>query len=88
LLYQLKVKLLAELTGIASVNVENNQIVMRFRDDELPPDLPPLKPEIRIGKTGLWIAYKSIPNWQETILDIFQVLLHGEGVESVILTEF
>jgi transcription-repair coupling factor (superfamily II helicase) len=88
LLYQLKVKLLAELTGIASVNVENNQIVMRFRDDELPPDLPALKPEVRIGKTGLWIAYKAIPNWQEAILEVFRVLLHGEEAESVILTEF
>jgi transcription-repair coupling factor (superfamily II helicase) len=88
LLYQLKVKLLAELTGIASVNVENNQIVMRFRDDELPADLPPLKPEVRIGKTGLWIAYKSFPNWQEALLEILQALLHGKDVESVILTEF
>lgn len=87
LLFQLKIKILAELTNISSVNVENNQIVLRFRGDELPTDLPPLKPGIRIGKTALWIPYKSIPNWSENLLDVFNDLLQDVALETSNLIE-
>jgi transcription-repair coupling factor (superfamily II helicase) len=75
LLYQLKVKLLGELSGIVSVNVENNQIVLRYPDDQLPSDLLELDPTVRIGKTALWMQYKSIPNWQEELLNLLNSLL-------------
>ncbi|MGB7094071.1 MAG: transcription-repair coupling factor [Anaerolineales bacterium] len=88
LLFQLKIKILAELTDISSVSVENNQIVLRFRGDALPTDLPALKPGVRIGKTSLWIAYKSIPKWSEELLEVFQDLLQGKVVESSNLSEF
>ncbi len=88
LLFQLKVKLLAESAGIANVTVENNQIVLRFRDNELPADLPALEPQVRLGKTALWIAYKTVPDWQQSLLGVFQALLHGIKVDSGLLTEF
>ena len=88
LLFQLKIKILGELTGISSVNVENNQIVLRFSGDQLPSDLPALKPEVRIGKTALWIPYKSIPNWSEKLIAVFQDLLQDKVAEPSNLREF
>jgi transcription-repair coupling factor (superfamily II helicase) len=88
LLFQLKIKILAELANIASVNVENNQIVLRFRGDELPAGLPPLKPEVRVGKTALWIPYKSVPNWSEYLLIVFNDLLQDVAIETSNLIEF
>ena len=79
LLFQLKIKLLAERTDIVSVNVENNQIVLRFRDEQLPADLPDLGQRVRIGKTALWMPFKSIPNWSDELLKLFNVLLSDKG---------
>jgi transcription-repair coupling factor (superfamily II helicase) len=85
LLFQLKIKILAEMTDISSVNVENSQLVLRFRDEAPPPDLPNLGPQVRIGKTALWMPYKSSPEWSENLLDLFQVLLsHKEGQKEKI----
>lgn len=75
LLYQLKIKLLAEMTDIVSVNVENSQIVLRFRDEQLPTDLPDLGQRVRIGKTALWMPYKSTPLWADELLELFNDLL-------------
>ncbi|MGW8142853.1 MAG: transcription-repair coupling factor [Anaerolineales bacterium] len=76
LLFQLKIKLLAELSGISSVTVENGQIVFRYQDEQLPTELPVNMPgHVRIGKTALWMAYKSLPNWREEILSLFDVLM-------------
>ncbi len=78
LLFQLKIKLLAEMTDIVSVNVENSQMVLRFRDEQLPVDLPDLGQRVRIGKTALWMPYKSIPNWSDELLKLFNVLLSNK----------
>ncbi len=75
LLFQLKIKLLAEMANIISVSVENNQLVLRFPNQQLPPELPELGHRVRIGKTALWIPYKSTPNWQDELVEIFQILL-------------
>jgi transcription-repair coupling factor (superfamily II helicase) len=75
LLFQLKIKLQAEMTDIVSVNVENSQIVLRFRDEQLPADLPELGQRVRIGKTALWMPFKSIPNWSDELMKLFNVLL-------------
>ena len=88
LLFQLKIKILAELTNISSVNIENNQIVMRFRGDELPSDLPPLKPEVRLGRTALWLPYKAVPNWAENLIQVFNDLLEDITLESPNLIEY
>ncbi|UCE00426.1 MAG: transcription-repair coupling factor [Chloroflexota bacterium] len=75
LLYQLKIKLLAEMTNIASVIIENNQIVLRFQNDQIPSILPEFDQQVRIGKTALWMPYKSIADWQEELLAVFESLL-------------
>lgn len=75
LLYQFKIKLLAEQADIANIGVENNQIVLRFRDKAPPSNLPDLKPVARIGKTALWMLYKSQPNWSEELQNLLMTLI-------------
>jgi transcription-repair coupling factor (superfamily II helicase) len=74
LLFQLKIKLLAEKANLASVSTENGQMVLRFPDGEIPADLPPLNPAARVGKTALWIPYKALPDWRATLIDVLQQL--------------
>lgn len=54
----------------------------------MPSDLPPLKPEVRVGKTALWIPYKTVPNWSEYLLIVFNDLLQDFAIETSNLIEF
>lgn len=82
LLFQLKIKLLAEIAGISSVTVESGQIVLRYRDEQLPSELPAdLPANVRIGKTALWMNYKSLHNWRDELLGLFDFLI-AEKVSS------
>ncbi len=59
LFLQFKIKLMVEQAGLASLTIENHQFALRFADGSIPPDLPPLDPQARVGKTALWIPYTS-----------------------------
>ncbi len=74
LLFQFKVKLLAELAGLASVGAESGQIVLRYPEGGLPDNLPPLGPGIRVGKVALWIAQTGRSGWQELLLEALEKL--------------
>jgi len=74
----MKVKLLAEQGNISSVSVESDQIVLRFRDGTPPADPPLLNSKVRIGKTGLWMPYHSLPNWRQTLIEVLQALSVGQ----------
>jgi transcription-repair coupling factor (superfamily II helicase) len=74
LLYQVKVKLLAEGAAVASVSAENGQIAIRFRDGVVPPELPEFDRAVRAGKTALWFAYPSQLNWRALLLETLQAL--------------
>jgi transcription-repair coupling factor (superfamily II helicase) len=74
LLFQLKVKLLAEKAGLSGVSAENEQIVLRFQGGAPPADLPPLGPHLRVGKTALWMPYLGQPDWKERLIEILQSL--------------
>jgi transcription-repair coupling factor (superfamily II helicase) len=74
LLYQLKVKLLAESCGVAAISAESGQISIRFQKGTPPDDLPQLAPQVRIGKTALWVSYKAIPDWRELLQQLLQDL--------------
>ncbi|HEX7976795.1 MAG TPA: transcription-repair coupling factor, partial [Anaerolineales bacterium] len=74
LLYQLKVKLLAEKAGLASISGENGQIVMRFPEGNLPASLPDLGPRVRVGKVALWMPYTNLPDWPKELLNILEKL--------------
>jgi transcription-repair coupling factor (superfamily II helicase) len=73
LFYQLKVKMRAEEAGLASVSVENDQIVLRY--PALPEhapvrNLPYLGPGIRAGKNAYWMPYTAhLEDWRERLLE-------------------
>jgi transcription-repair coupling factor (superfamily II helicase) len=48
LLFQLKIKLLADQAGLASISAENGQFSLRFPTDEPPYPLPSLSPAVRV----------------------------------------
>jgi len=68
LLYQFKVKHLAELAGLASISTESNQIVLRYPEGELPENLPDLGSFVRIGKIALWIAITDPGIWKDNLM--------------------
>jgi transcription-repair coupling factor (superfamily II helicase) len=81
LLFQLKIKLLAEKAGLASVSSENGQLVLRFPEGEIPQDMPSPGAGVRIGKTALWIPYINLEDWRVFLIDVLE-RLKVEGVEN------
>jgi transcription-repair coupling factor (superfamily II helicase) len=78
LFYQLKVKLLAEKAGLASVSGEGGQIILRFPplpEGESTRPLPELGEDIRTGKNALWIPVKETNGWQEKLLTVLRELV-------------
>jgi transcription-repair coupling factor (superfamily II helicase) len=74
LFFQLKVKLLAEQAGVASITVESGQLSLRFPDGAVPEDLPHLGSNVRVGKVALWLPYASAPDWPEQLLEVLNCL--------------
>jgi transcription-repair coupling factor (superfamily II helicase) len=74
ILYQLKIKLLAENAGLASISAENGQLVLKYPDGNTLPSLPGLDAHIRVGKTSLWLPYASLDNWREILEDSLREL--------------
>lgn len=83
LLYQMKVKIRSEKAGLASVGIENDQLVLRF--PPLPEgmtsrDLPPLGMSERTGKNAYWIAVDvKEPAWRAILLDLLQEVIREVG---------
>jgi transcription-repair coupling factor (superfamily II helicase) len=74
LLYQLKVKLLAEQAGLSSVTAEAGQLVLRFPGGEPPLDLPDLGPNVRVGKVALWVRLAPLEDWPGELTSILEKL--------------
>jgi transcription-repair coupling factor (superfamily II helicase) len=74
LFYQLKVKLVAEKIGLASISSENGQLVLRFPDGSLPPWIPEMNAGVRLGKTALWMPYNPGADWQEALASLLEKL--------------
>ena len=74
LLYQLKIKLLADKAGLASISSENGQLVLRFTDSELPERLPELGQAVRQGKTALWMPLTTQPDWPARLYEVVERL--------------
>jgi transcription-repair coupling factor (superfamily II helicase) len=70
LLYQIKIKLLAERAGLASITSENGQLVLRYPENAVPEALPDLGQNVRVGKTALWLPYAGLDNWHEVLFEI------------------
>jgi len=74
LFYQLKLKLLAEKAGLASITTENGQIVLRYPDNQIPTDLSNPGPLVRVGKTALWMPYTELSDWPEALASVLESL--------------
>jgi transcription-repair coupling factor (superfamily II helicase) len=82
LLFQLKVRLLAENAGLASISNENGQLVLRYAD-ELVPEIPPeISSSLRVGKTALWMPIKSIANWPMQLILVLEKLTNVDPFQS------
>ena len=66
---QFKIKLFAERAGLASLTVENGQYALRFPEGEVPQDLPALGPQVRLGRTALWIPIPDAAVGLELLLE-------------------
>jgi transcription-repair coupling factor (superfamily II helicase) len=83
LLYQLKVKLLAERAGLASISSENGQLVLRYPENEIPGGLPDLGPNVRVGKTALWMPFPGLSAWRNVLLEVLQILCSRTESQSL-----
>ena len=84
LFYQLKIRLLAEAAGLTSITVDSEQLVLRYPGEALPTDLLDPGPPVRVGKTAMWMPYKSTPDWpmrlEEILLRLGRELMHFKTV--------
>jgi transcription-repair coupling factor (superfamily II helicase) len=78
LLYQLKVKILAEKAGLATIYPESNLIALRFPPmpkEMMSRSFPNFDKDVRIGKNALWLDYQKNPAWQDRLLEILRMLV-------------
>jgi len=81
LLFQMKVKLLAEQAGLASVSIENEQVVLRY--PPLPEGMPGrslsnLGAHVRTGKNAYWMPVGSGNDWKERLLACLTTIIQLE----------
>ncbi|HEY2981936.1 MAG TPA: transcription-repair coupling factor [Anaerolineales bacterium] len=77
LFYQMQVKLRAEAAGLAGINWEGGQVVLRYpsaAEEKAAERLPDLGPGIRGGKGAYWCAIGKDPNWQPRLLEILSLV--------------
>jgi len=77
LFYQMRVKLRAEEAGLAGVNWESGQIVLRYpapAGDEEVKRLPDLGREVRGGKNAYWCNFGKEPDWPNRLLEVLSAL--------------
>lgn len=78
LFYQIRVKLLAEVAGLASVTVESEQIVLRYPplpDGMSSRELFPIGWGTRAGKNAYWMSLNSHElSWQQRLLEVLKVI--------------
>jgi len=73
LFFQMRIKLMADAVGIASVSVENNQVVLKYHnisDTITNRVLRDLSPIIRGGKNAYWCNIMKSEDWQKELIEI------------------
>jgi len=73
LFYQMRVKLRAEKAGLAGINWESGQIVLRYpapAEGTEMKRLPDLGPSVRGGKGAYWCAFGKESDWPSRLLDV------------------
>lgn len=78
LLYQMRVKLLAERVGLVSVSMESSgQILLKYAsagDGVDAKRLPDLAPGVRGGKSAYWVSISAGEVWAQKLLDVLGLL--------------
>ena len=78
LFYQIRVKNRAEAAGLASVNLENDQIVLRYPplpEGAAPRSMAAIGARARAGKNAYWLPYTSqLEDWQARLMDALATL--------------
>jgi transcription-repair coupling factor (superfamily II helicase) len=78
LLYQVRLKLLAEMAGLSSITSESGQIVLRY--PPLPEginerNLPSIGRDARAGRNAYWLPGKD--GWQERLLEALSAIIEA-----------
>jgi transcription-repair coupling factor (superfamily II helicase) len=83
LLFQVRVRLLAEKAGVASITGEANQIVIRYPEGLMPANLTDLGPYARQGKIAIWMPYINIPEWPVHLVELLDKLANHAADSAV-----
>jgi transcription-repair coupling factor (superfamily II helicase) len=78
LLYQLKIKVLAEQAGVSSISLESKQLALRFpslRKGERERIFPNFGAGVRASKNVLWLSGLGVAGWQQRLVDVLNVLV-------------
>ncbi len=78
LFYQLSIRQLAEASGLSSITVEADQLVLRF--PPLPEgvharDLPQIHPQVRTGKNAYWMPLNGNSHWRESLQEVLSAII-------------
>ena len=84
LLYQLKIKILAEEAGLTSVSHETKQIVLRY--PSLPEgsparQYPNLGKDVYTGKNAVRLPLTNVQDWHERLIELLEQLARHESEE-------
>ncbi|MEE4193568.1 MAG: transcription-repair coupling factor [Anaerolineae bacterium] len=86
LFYQMRVKIMAERAGLASIAMEDSKrLALRF--PALPEnikkrDLPTLGMSTRVGKNGYWIVLDPEEDWKEHLLQVLYELVRELKIKA------
>ena len=75
LLFQIRVKTLAVDAGLTAINVEGNQMILRFPKKEAREEGISLPSQVRVGKSAYWIQIDpKDQDWPNLLMDILEKL--------------
>lgn len=90
LLFQLQVRVLAERTGLTTINVENQQLALRFpppRKKEQPMEFPTLPAGTRTSKNTVWLSNLDSADWRKRLLSLLDALVEQHALRAVVRQE-
>ena len=74
LLFQMRVKILAERAGLSAVSFEGGQMVLRFPEGEKPPSEAGFPPRVRVGKSALWVRVNPEEDWRGVLTGLLKMI--------------
>lgn len=90
LLFQLHVRVLAERTGLTTINVENRQLALRFpppRKKDQPMEFGALPAGTRTSKNTVWLSDIESVDWRQRLLRVLEALVEQHALRAVVRQE-